>query len=323
MPNKKTTEQFIQEAKEIHGEKYDYSLVDYKGTHTKVLVVCPEHGKFLSRPNDHIKKGAGCPSCVGLARGCTEQFIKQAMQVHGTKYDYSHVKYVNVHTKVTVMCPKHGPFEITPKSHISQKSGCVPCSYEQRGSVRRKTTEQFIKEAQKIHGDNYDYSLVQYQRNNKKVKIVCKKHGVFNQDFVHHVGAKQGCPHCWKERRPPGVGGYHEGFFEKNPDQKETPAILYVIKMTHETGSFIKVGITKNSIKQRYSRTGNGSKYLKKEVLYIIPLTLYRAWNVEHEILEKLKEYQYFPNFEFEGKTECLKNNEIVLSTLDHLMENP
>jgi len=58
-----TYEDFLSRSLSAHGNKYDYSKVEYKTTEDKVIIVCPEHGEFLMRPRAHYKDRRGCPSC--------------------------------------------------------------------------------------------------------------------------------------------------------------------------------------------------------------------------------------------------------------------
>lgn len=124
---KNTTEKFIAKAKAIHGEKYNYSLVDYKNNNTIVKIICPEHGVFNQLPRNHVVGGAGCPTCSGRKRFNTNEFIEHSTQIHGERYDYSLVKYKNATTKVKIICPIHGIWEVTPTSHIHSKTGCPSC----------------------------------------------------------------------------------------------------------------------------------------------------------------------------------------------------
>lgn len=194
MSRRKTTEEFIKEAKEVHGDRYDYSLVDYQGAKVNVQIICKEHGPFPQRPENHLK-GQGCPKCGILNRSISRlhncvDFIKKATEVHGNIYDYSLVNYINSSEPVKIVCKKHGPFYPTPNNHINKKSRCPHCY----GSIR-KTTKKFIKESKEVHGDRYDYSLVDYKDNRTKVQIVCKNHGPFPQTpEVHLLGC--GCPKC-------------------------------------------------------------------------------------------------------------------------------
>ena len=135
MSQKLTTEEFIKKAREVHGDKYNYSKVEYVNSTTKVCIICPKHGEFWQRPNLHLQK-KGCPKC-GRARIATssskspEQFLQDAKKIHGTKYDYSKTEYVNWQTKVVIICPIHGEFSQSPSSHI-HGNGCPKCGKEMK-----------------------------------------------------------------------------------------------------------------------------------------------------------------------------------------------
>lgn len=128
---KKTTEQFINDAKKVHGDKYDYSKVEYKGNKTKVCIICPEHGEFWMRPDKHLS-GQGCDKCADTINGfkkrlTIEEFIKRSREVHGDKYDYSKVNYITCETPVCIICPVHGEFWQIPYIHMTG-SGCPKCN---------------------------------------------------------------------------------------------------------------------------------------------------------------------------------------------------
>ena len=193
MSQKLTTEEFIKKARDVHGDKYDYSKVEYVNNQTKVCIICKEHGEFWQRPLDHLK-GHECSECgkiknVESRKKTLEQFIDEARKVHGGKYDYSNVKYDNTSTKVCIICKEHGEFWQTPEKHLSG-CGCPKC-----GGTKKYTTEEFIEELRKIHGDKYDYSKVEYINSHTKVCILCKEHGKFyttpNGLLIGH-----GCPSC-------------------------------------------------------------------------------------------------------------------------------
>ena len=197
---KRTKQEFIELAKVIHGDKYDYSKAEYVDGQTKVCIICPEHGEFWQRPCDHINQKQGCPKCVKNHRDTTETFIKKAKLIHGDRYDYSKVKYVNSQTKVCIICPEHGEFWQTPSSHISGR-GCPTCRWDKaKNSIRKAqglTREQFIEKAIGIHGDKYDYSKVVYENTDTPVCIICPEHGEFWQTPHHHLSGS-GCPECGK-----------------------------------------------------------------------------------------------------------------------------
>ena len=198
MGKKKTKEEFIKEAREKHGGKYDYTKVDYINGATKVCIICPKHGhgEFLQRPSDHLN-GYGCSKCGKEAnRLSKEDFIKKAKKIHDDKYDYSKVEYVNNHTKICIICPQHdhGEFWQAPNSHL-QGHGCSKCGDENSREKRSSSKEEFIKKAREKHGDKYDYTKVNYVNSNTKVCVKCPEHGEFWQIPTDHTQG-HGCPKC-------------------------------------------------------------------------------------------------------------------------------
>ena len=192
---KYTTESFIKRAKEIHGDKYDYSKVSYVDSQTKICITCPKHGDFWQTPNMHLSKN-GCPKCFNERRNkekllTKEKFVERANIIHGRKYDYSKVDYVNIATKVCIICPEHGEFWQTPNDHINCKHGCPKCSHRSF----KKTTNEFIEESKRIHGNKFDYSKVEYKNENTPVCIICPEHGEFWQTPHSHLSGN-GCRKC-------------------------------------------------------------------------------------------------------------------------------
>ena len=196
-----TTEEFIKKARSVHGDRYDYSKVEYKGNKVRVTIICKEHGEFTQTPSKHYMK-RGCPICSRYSHiknpihvvFSTKDFIEKARSVHGDKYDYSKVEYINNRNKVTIICPIHGEFEQTPYSHL-KGCGCFPCSRNRANNMMRHSTEDFIIKAKEIHGDRYDYSKVEYTKNNRNVTIICKEHGEFQQTPYSHLKSN-GCNRC-------------------------------------------------------------------------------------------------------------------------------
>jgi hypothetical protein len=132
--NKKlTAEEFIQRAKKIHGDKYDYSLVEYKNMNSKVILICDKHGEFPIFPNNHIHKKCGCDKCRDTYKSTTKKFIEKARKIHGNKYDYSLVNYKNNRFVVEIICPVHGSFELTPNKHLDRIDGCPKCNRTSKG----------------------------------------------------------------------------------------------------------------------------------------------------------------------------------------------
>lgn len=197
----KTTAQFINDAVEIHGNKYDYSLVNYKNNEECVEILCPEHGKFIQSPSSHLS-GRGCHQCGKIRRvlkrtNNKEHFVIQSRKKHGDKYDYSQSVYVNSKVKVKIICPEHGEFYRSPNSHM-RGSNCTKCAIASRAAKRRMTLSAFVEKSKKVHGNKYDYSDVTYTNNNTGVKIKCIKHNhIFIQTPNSHLSGR-GCPICAK-----------------------------------------------------------------------------------------------------------------------------
>ena len=124
-------EDVIKECNEIHNNRYNYSLVKYKGSHVPIVVICPIHGQFETLPHNH-KRGVGCIKCRNNLlsekyRSSTEDFIEKALKIHGDKYDYSKVICTKTIDTVVITCPIHGEFEQTVQAHL-RGSGCPTCA---------------------------------------------------------------------------------------------------------------------------------------------------------------------------------------------------
>lgn len=196
--SKKTTQQFIIEAHNVHNNKYDYSLVEYQTTHTKVNIICPVHGTFSQRPNRHLQ-GDGCKLC-GIKRTSNSKskgldfFIQKANQIHNNKYDYSLVlQAYDIRKKVDIICPIHDIFKQTLSDHIYRKAGCPQCGKESMKKSVTKHLKDFVTEARKVHGDQYDY--VNYNSSGY-IDIICPIHGLFKVTASNHLHNRSGCPSC-------------------------------------------------------------------------------------------------------------------------------
>lgn len=128
-----TKNEFIEKAKKVHGDKYDYSKVEIKKTDDKVCIIChekdengKEHGEFWQTVSKHLNS-SGCHICAKNKKLTNESFIEKAKQVHGDKYDYSHVNYINSRTKINIICPIHGEFYQSPISHLNGAT-CPYCN---------------------------------------------------------------------------------------------------------------------------------------------------------------------------------------------------
>ncbi|HSE99910.1 MAG TPA: hypothetical protein VLA48_03355 [Nitrososphaeraceae archaeon] len=197
-----TTEEFKEKAIMVHGNTFDYSMVEYVNSQTKVKILCERHGMFEQVPNNHIN-GQGCLKCghekvAILNRNTKEQFIKKAENTYNGYFDYSESDYVDSTTKITIICRRHGKFFQTPDGHLAG-NGCKKCVSE-KPSTLRSNTEDFITKSNILHNNTYTYPKTEYIKNNVKVSIFCGSHGEFFQTPNAHLGGR-GCKECSKIKR--------------------------------------------------------------------------------------------------------------------------
>lgn len=191
---KLTREEIIGKFKAVHGDRYDYSAVEYVNMYTKVCIICPEHGEFMQLPSNHMK-GIGCPKCGGNARRTTEEYVSELKARYpNTNITFDKVRYVNNRTMVTLTCPEHGDFERMPTS-LNENLECPECQKRRLSERFSSTTDEFVTKARAIHGDWYDYSRVVYSNHTAPVTIICPEHGEFQQTPMTHL-AGSGCPKC-------------------------------------------------------------------------------------------------------------------------------
>lgn len=191
--NKSTTKEFIKKSLKIHKDKYDYSMVEYESCKEKIIIICNKHGKFKITPSNHLS-GSGCSRCSYNKKKTSEEFIIDAMEVHGNKYNYSMANYITEEIKIVILCKKHGEFLQTPHSHLKGQ-GCRKCIYEIRSNNMKMSQKEFIEKSTRMHRSKYDYSMVEYDHSRSKIIIICKDHGKFLQRPDQHMSGS-GCPKC-------------------------------------------------------------------------------------------------------------------------------
>ena len=167
--------------------------------------------------------------------------------------------------------------------------GCGKCS----NNVNSNTYD-FIKKSKNIHGELYDYSLVDYINCKTNVKIICKTHGVFEQNPNSHLMGR-GCNSCNN------VGTYNKTLTERNKNKwQEEFVYVYIFKMYNDLESFIKIGISKN-IRSRIRKL----KQYNCEPLFEFKIDRYNASYLEKALHKKYINYKYSPIYKFSGHTEC------------------
>lgn len=151
MSNKLTTETFIERARKVHGDRYDYSKVEYANSKTKVCIICSEHGEFWQDPRLHLS-GSNCPICTGKKKMTTEQFINEAKKVHGRKYDYSLTRFQGRESYIDIICPEHGTFSQRASNHLNGH-GCPICGIINCASHQKQWTKETCYSEAKKYND--------------------------------------------------------------------------------------------------------------------------------------------------------------------------
>lgn len=176
-------------ANDLYNNKYKYHEIIKTQKNPQLKIECPMHGIFLKYIYDHIKRNQGCPNCSKPAKLSNEKFIQKANIIHSNKYDYSEVQYKNNNTKVKILCKTHGVFFQTPHNHLAGQN-CPNC----RKNIKL-SQEEFIKRANIIHNNKYDYTNTNFKILMDKVKIMCLTHGEFSQTANDHLSGN-GCYKC-------------------------------------------------------------------------------------------------------------------------------
>lgn len=217
MGRKLSQDEYIVKAIEVHGNKYDYSKVDYKGMSNKIEIICPKHGAFWQRASNHTL-GRGCDDCGDEARlkfktKSKQDFIKDAQKVHKNLYTYGKVNYLNNHTNVVITCKKHGEFKQLPTHHL-KGSGCPKCADEQTSLRFKMTHDEFIEKANAIHKHKYDYTNTKVKGSHDYINVICPKHGEWSVLQTNHLSG-YGCPVCGAEKIGDSLRFTQDEFIEK------------------------------------------------------------------------------------------------------------
>ena len=184
----KTFDDYVKKSKEIHGNNYEYISLKKIENYNYLEIKCNIHGIFEKRVSNHINKKQGCSNCTKINRLNNDTFINRAINIHGKKYDYSNVEYINGMNKIKIICTIHGIFEQLPQNHLKGQ-------YCPRCSKKLVLLEDFINRSNKLHQNKYDYSQTKFITMTKPVKIICKIHGLFEQQPRYHLDSN-GCYKC-------------------------------------------------------------------------------------------------------------------------------
>lgn len=193
----KNAKNILEKFEEKHGQKYDYSSVNYKGSHVPVDIICRKHGVFLQKPCNHLR-GQGCPKCAAEFRRDNlkishESFIERARAIHGDKYEYFFCSsYKAGKTSVRVKCPLHGTFDQCRNSHLLGK-GCSECSHDSISKKLLSPFSEFVERANAVYQGKYSYNEASWRGYKRQIVVTCPEHGDFEVNaYSHLLGSRCG-----------------------------------------------------------------------------------------------------------------------------------
>jgi hypothetical protein len=366
-------ELFLKKAREKHGDRYDYSKVEYFNSLTEVEILCPTHGAFLQTPKIHYV--ANCPKCgreaqTEKAKKGKGQFVKEMQEIYGDRYDLSLVEYINGRTPVSIICKDRGILKVTPASLLNKKVylvkgkkktrstdkemfleevfklyggknnyddtivgnsrgkidvvcenhgkftvemasyfngvDCPKCSAINYKKTRSKTTEEFVEQAKKVHGDKCDYTNTIYKSCKEKVEIKCNMHNIYFEQYPTNHLFGGCCRKCLSEniskslQGKEGTCGYTKSRYIKQAGDRK--AYVYLIKCWNENEEFYKIGKTFLDINIRFKKSNLCYEF--KEVHFHYGDAGY-IYDLENELHRIYKPHRHKPKKWFAGHTEC------------------
>ena len=222
--HKKNKVTFIERAKIKYGSKFNYSKVNYIDCTKLVTIICPIHGEFEQSPRNHLLSKTGCTLC-GIHRGgdsvklSVEEFIKRAQLIHGNKYLYDKVIYINIQTNIIIICKLHGEFEQRPDFHLQGHIGCKKCLPINYSNSSIKWLE-YIQEKDKIY--------IQHAENDKEYNIPNTKYKADgyceanNTIYEFHGCMFHGCPKCYDENKiNPIIKKQYKDLYKRTLDREQ------------------------------------------------------------------------------------------------------
>lgn len=283
------TAHFFKRAHGEHGDKYDYSMVDYTNNYTKIKIICPVHGLWEQKPSNHLT-GRGCPKCRYLGRDVILKRLYDNIPAGLVVTDDSDVE--NLDSNVRIHCPVHGEYT-TCVNNPCKGHGCPKCKI----SIQPKGLKRFLEEVKLVHGDTYTYNKFKYINTHTKSIITCKRHGDFLQSPDKHLLGR-GCPKCARENQII----YHSTKIDLELDKlKSTKGYLYFIKLEGYPNCY-KIGVSAN-IRKRMMDLSNasGGEIVKVNLLEQDMLSNITMENHLHSLFSNLR----YRDLDFSGYTEC------------------
>ena len=292
------TKGFIELIEQFWKGDFRFERTEYNTQYQPTFLECEKHGYIKITPKYIFRYNHPCRQCsIELIRKQhLENLLKKAIKIHGNKYDYNRVVFINQSSPVEIICPKHGSFFQTLNAHVSAKAGCKQCAIEND----RWTINDFLIKAKKVHGDLYDYSKVQSVMSTGYVTIICKEHGEFSQRANSHT-AGNGCMKCFLQYKlRSNTNDFVEKAKSKHGSKYDYSKVSYVTNRTKveiicpKHGSFFQTPfshlINFNSCPK--CRESNGERTLS---------TMLEKLNIEHVQEYRIKGYKFSYDFYVES----------------------
>lgn len=289
MTKRKTTEQFVKESIDIHGNEFSYENTIYINSKTKVKILCKVHGEFEMLPQVHTIQKSKCPSCYGNKKKNTEQFVKESIEIHDNSFSYENTIYKNNSTKVDIFCNKcKNQFSQLPSMHL-QGQGCPFCY-----GNKKISKDEFYKYVKILYKNFYTYTD-DYSGFRKNITVICPVHGEFTQLAQSHYNGHK-CQKCAKAG------------FDKNKES------YFYIQEIYDNEKLIgyKFGITNNTPKQRMKKQSYHTNYTQKILFSIIGDGMF-IYNLEKYIKMQFKDYKLSKSEFGDGYTETISSDLIEL----------
>lgn len=327
---------YVEKCKTLYNGKYTLYPETYINASVKAKYNCPEHGDFYLKPSRFINN-SGCQKCsiqkrVSITKKTFSYFLNKAILVHGDLYDYNNCNFISMSKPIEIYCHKHGYFKQLPKNHI-KGSGCHLCNYEKASTSQKQSALDFITKAKLVHGDKYDYSLVEYSNNKIPVKVICRTHGIFMVRPDLHLHGPTGCPICNESKGESKIASVLDKYNAAYIREYKIPNFnfrydFYIPKLKlliEYDGEMHFKAIDnfggKDQLLKTQARDKIKNKLAKDFGYFLIRIHYSDFKDLEHKLLLEIsKYYKYYYNSSFYTNiTEMLKNEHIVFSDVAEL----
>lgn len=309
------TSYWINKAKEVHNNLYTYKRDnEYVTKNSKMNIVCKVHGEFSLLAHNHLS-GGGCPKCNSKTFTYSKNFIKRANKVHNNSYEYVKTNTLKSHSKIKIICKKHGNFKQTAHNHLNG-IGCPKCSFENKmDNYTENFKIRFLKESDEIHNGKYLYIEDSIINCNYPTTIICPKHGRFEQLASSHIKG-HGCNQCGNEiggeyHRENPTGWKYNNWVKAGKKSKNFDSFkIYIVKCWNDEEEFYKIGRTFTTVVKRLT-SKSLLPYNFEEIKTIISEDARCICELEWELKQINKKFKYTPKIKFGGYRECFSKVEL------------